>query len=285
MITAPTEKIGRHKLLEAVPVGEISQARLTKLFASSSDDATYLELVREIQKHGLQRPIGVSTKGELIFGRRRLRAVKQLGGTYIQCYVFDLQAIANLRGKKLESCKLLEATENAALAEALRPYFVGVGSRGAQDIAGGIVGLGGSTNCCYLNKVLRRSPREVCNAIDAGRMSVPQAYRHTDLSEQEQVDEAEGRLVMPVRGKAAQGSRTKAQTFTSSRTAKRKSEDCENAMAELDMIYTAIRDFKNKIAKTGGKFKHHQFDLEGCQKRLSLASTLIITTRNSIRGE
>ena len=109
------------------------------------------KLMKSISEVGLLQPIGVDALRRLVFGGRRLEAVKRLGWTLVPVKIVDCDALIAEHDEN-EMREAFRASERVAIAEAISLNLAGrVGKSGnvsgfeigdTRDIAAAKAGLG-----------------------------------------------------------------------------------------------------------------------------------------------
>jgi hypothetical protein len=166
-------------------------------------------LADSIARDGLAQPPGVRPDGSLIYGQRRLAAVKLLGWDHVDCMVWDVDHLAQLRLERGENdCREdLRPTEKHALAQSIkdatperrgnpklkpgnRPQLGG-GSKPekgqeTRDFAAQQAGLGSAREMGRIGAVVEKGTPELREALDDGHVKPSAAARIADLSEGKQ---------------------------------------------------------------------------------------------------
>ena len=160
-------------------------------------------LARSIESLGLLQPIGLDKDRQLIFGGRRLCAVRDvLKRDTIEARIFDLDALQAEHDEN-EYRLPLSVSERVAIARALKDQAGERRGRPAEEIvpnsaqfepgektsdaAAKSAGLGGRTTLAQAEKVVEQGTPELVAAMDAGDVSISAAANIAALEPEQQV--------------------------------------------------------------------------------------------------
>lgn len=173
------------------------------------------ELASSIKEFGLLQPIGITKEGyKLIFGERRLRAVKLNGDDVIDCHILDLKNILGAENAENEYRKNLTHTEKLALAEALEEEAAKIERRGRPAKEKSVqaahnnsetaeqrktrtkiaakAGFNSPDEMRRVKKVVKEGDEELVEAMDKGKIPVSTAAKiASNPNKKEQKEELE----------------------------------------------------------------------------------------------
>ena len=162
-------------------------------------------LAASIELCGLLQAIGVTGERELIFGERRLLALKQLGRKVIPARVIDIASIAQGEFHENEIRKDFTVSERVAIEETLRvdlrsgKILPPDGDKDRiKDEAARLAGFGNRETARQAKKVVDHGAPELVDAMDAGQVSISVAAKLADLPKKEQRE----RLILPTKAEA-----------------------------------------------------------------------------------
>lgn len=161
-------------------------------------------LAASIKELGLLQPIGIDSAYRLVFGERRLRAVKQLGMDKIKARFVNLDSL--LKGELAENelrkdftpserVAIGEAIESEVKAEADKRMKSGIenppenfpeGKGDARDLVAKATGFGNGKTYEQAKKVVQQAVPELVQAMDSGKASISAAALVAELPEPEQ---------------------------------------------------------------------------------------------------
>jgi hypothetical protein len=191
-------------MTKAVPTREIpvSQIRIGKRHRKDMGDVK--TLAQSIEEHGLLQPIGITEDMDLLFGERRLRAVKDiLKWRTIPARVLNLRSIATGEYEENEVRKAFTISERVAIAQTLEREFPERRGRPAKnrhrddafpdgrtdDWVAKKTGFGSRQSYRQAKKVIERGSPKLVLDVDMGRVLVSAAalLADTDLAEQDDI--------------------------------------------------------------------------------------------------
>ena len=160
------------------------------------------KLKHSIESLGLLQPIGIDCNRKLVFGGRRLEAVKQLGWKVISAKVIDCDALIAEHDEN-EMHKAFLVSEQVAIAEAiadrlgkrqgqrtdlstLRNISLSEDSGRTTDIAASKAGLGSGKTLEAAQVVIAKGAPELIDAMDANYVSIHAAKHIAELPKDEQ---------------------------------------------------------------------------------------------------
>ncbi|UBB15451.1 ParB/RepB/Spo0J family partition protein [Comamonas odontotermitis] len=162
-------------------------------------------LAASIEELGLLQPIGIDSAYRLVFGERRLRAVKQLGLDKIKARFVNLDSLLKGELAENEFRKDFTPSERVAIGEAIEREFAQRhgGDRKTEDQAGKFSGLneptgdtrdlvakatgfGNGKTYEQAKKVVQHAVPELVQAMDSGKASISAAALVAELPEPEQ---------------------------------------------------------------------------------------------------
>ena len=147
-------------------------------------------LAASIELCGMLQPIGVTKGRELIFGERRLLALKQLGRKLIPARVIDIASIAEGEFHENEIRKDFALSERVAIIETLERKPLGDQRRSQNfatvDDVAKRAGFGNRETARQAKKVVDQGVPELVEAMDSGQVSISAAAQLADLPKREQ---------------------------------------------------------------------------------------------------
>lgn len=181
------------------------------------DKGDLRSLADSIAQEGLLQPIGIAEDGGLVFGERRLLAVRDiLKRETIPARVVRVSSIVAGEYAENEIRKDFTPTERLAIAEAVRadignrqgqrtdkqlPQHVAeVAGQETRDIAAKKAGFGNRTTYQQARKVVEKAVEEVIAQMDSGQLSIRAA---ADIAEQPPERQKEIAAMLPAEQKQA----------------------------------------------------------------------------------
>jgi len=159
------------------------------------------KLKHSIESLGLLQPIGIDCNRKLVFGGRRLEAVKQLGWKVISAKVIDCDALIAEHDEN-EMHKAFLVSEQVAIAEAIAKKLgsrhgqrtdlstygnISISETGAtRDLAASKAGLGSGKTLEAAQVVIAKGAPELIDAMDANYVSIHAAKHIAELPKDEQ---------------------------------------------------------------------------------------------------
>lgn len=150
-------------------------------------------LAESIQAEGLLQPIGITADNQLVFGERRLRAVRDvLGWDRIECRVVDVSSI--VAGEPAEMRKDFTLMERVAIGRALEEE---IGERRGGDrsktdptrnIVAKAIGFGSGEQYARAKKVDTHGSAALKEAVDRGELDVTTAAKLAELPKSRQTE-------------------------------------------------------------------------------------------------
>lgn len=286
---------------EGFKVGIVPLDKIERLTPVRSDTTQGVDEIAEALNRGdrgghLRRPVGVIAGQkpgtfELIFGFRRVRAMRKLGHRDCKAVIFNVREIAE--GKYIpEDFSELTVVERFLLAEAVvRRHFSNyVGAHEGREIVPKLMNLGSRTVFRYALNAISTLDRRLLDKFDSGELSPTVAYDLSLLPPDEQAKIATGDMQIP--RYSERGSRSikkrkqeRADAITSRRSVSSKSKNCLTLLDQIDTIATAIRGLRGDMQKTTGDLGTHIIDLPELDKKLGLANTLLSQVRLFVKGQ
>lgn len=140
-------------------------------------------LAESIKSLGLLQPVGVTKDNRLVFGERRLQAVKLLGWEKIPARVIEIERIVDGEYAENEMRKDFTPSERVAITNSLKGFEHGGDRR--SDQAGNIpldtataakkAGLGNEWTYRQARKVVEQAAQEIIHKMDSGELSISAA--------------------------------------------------------------------------------------------------------------
>ena len=163
------------------------------------DMGSLIALADSIDAEGLLQPIGIDHDNRLIFGERRLRAVKEvLGWDRIACRVVNVSSIAAGEYHENEMRKDFTRSERVAILRTMdvkppgNPKQTNSQYIASSDEAARRVGLGNRETARLAAKVVDQGTPELVAAMDAGDVAPSVAAKIADLPKREQKTAVKG---------------------------------------------------------------------------------------------
>jgi DNA modification methylase len=174
---------------------KISDIHVSDRFRKDHGDLK--ELAQSIAELGLLQPIGVTPDNRLVFGERRLKAVRDiLGWETIPVLVIDIDSMLHGQYAENEHRKDFTISERVAIVNALRSYSHG-GDRKSDQVRNGDndsltlaearekVGFG-KDSFYRAEDVVERGIPELVDAMDSGKLSINAAHKLAQAESDEQ---------------------------------------------------------------------------------------------------
>ncbi len=159
-------------------------------------------LAASIEELGLLQPIGIDSAYRLVFGERRLRAVKQLGMDKIKARFVNLDSLLKGELAENEFRKDFTPSERVAIGEAIEREFAqrhGTNQHTKEevenfpppegktrDLVAKATGFGNGKTYEQAKKVVQQAVPELVQAMDCGKASISAAALVAELPEPEQ---------------------------------------------------------------------------------------------------
>jgi ParB family chromosome partitioning protein len=160
-------------------------------------------LAESIRVQGLLQPIGVTMGNELVFGERRLRAVKDiLNWSEVDVRIVDVTSLVEAEHDENELREAFRPSEKVAIGRAveaeigkrqgqrtdkeLPENFPEVGGRETRQVAADKAGFGNETTYRQAKAVVDGGVAELVEKMDAGEVSVSAAAEIASLPKDEQ---------------------------------------------------------------------------------------------------
>ena len=156
-------------------------------------------LARSIAEIGLLQPVGVDVHRRLVYGGRRLEAVKQLGWKTIDARVINCDALLAERDEN-DMRKEFTVTERLAIAQKIAETLEGRNHRPeksgnisllleagqTRDLAAKAAGIGSGKTLEAAQKVVKQGVPKLVEAMDEGAVSIHTAAAISTLPAHEQ---------------------------------------------------------------------------------------------------
>lgn len=191
--------------LKKLRVSEIKAGRRHR-----KDFGDLKSLAQSIKEEGLLQPVGVTADMKLVFGERRLRAVRDvLKRKTIIARIVDVSSIVAGEWTENEIRKDFSPSERVSIAKAIEkamPERRGKGKgqnvdglKGRSDeIAAKRAGFGNRQTYRHAQKVLENGSPKLILAMDQGRVSISAAalFADTDIEEQDAVLQLDEKAIL-----------------------------------------------------------------------------------------
>lgn len=218
-------------------------------------------LAKSIETVGLLQPIGVTQERRLVFGERRLRAVRKiLKQDTIDARVIKIESIADGEYAENEIREDFRPSERVAIARTIqaemgerrgRPSkkaenFPEIKGKETRDVAAERGGFGNATTYRQATKVVDEGAPGLIDAMDAGTVSVSDAAAATKLSKVEQkgavqlVEKGEAKTLK----QAVKAAKKKAKTAAETKAAKKANKDPD----QIRWMTAAVDQLPSKLA-------------------------------------
>lgn len=176
---------------------KISDIHISDRFRKDHGDLE--ELARSIAELGLLQPIGVTPDNRLVFGERRLKAVRDiLGWETIPATIIDIDLMLHGQYAENEHRKDFTISERVAIVNALRSFSHGGDRRSDQvrnseneslTLADATKKMDFGKDSFYrANEVTERGTPELVEAMDTGKLSINAAYELSKAAPEEQTE-------------------------------------------------------------------------------------------------
>lgn len=283
-------------------IGIVPLNQLERLVSVRGDTTQGIEELAEALANGdrsgqLRRPVGVivgqrADRFELIFGFRRVRAMRHLGYQDCKAVIFDVQEIG--RGKYVqEDFQTLTIVERHLLCDAvIRRYYADrVGLHEGAKLAIKQLGLGSRSSYGYGMRAIQDLDRRLLARFEAGEFPVSGAFAISQLPAEVQMRIASGEQPVPTytelrhRPSARlRKSRTDTKVSPAAARVTGKTQGCVTLLSQIDDVASGVRALRAAIQKTGGDLGTHRLDLPDLTRKLELAGTLLSQVRVFVKG-
>lgn len=174
---------------------KISDIQVSDRFRKDYGDLK--ELAQSITELGLLQPIGVTPDNRLVFGERRLKAVRDvLGWETVPALIIDIASMLHGQYAENEHRKDFTISERVAIVNALRSFSHGGDRRSDQVRNGDNDSLTladatgkmdfGKDSFYRANEVTERGTPELVEAMDTGKLSINAAHELSKATPEEQ---------------------------------------------------------------------------------------------------
>lgn len=180
----------------------VSLSRIQKNYSSDSNYVNQL-LLEGIKSNGLQNPIGIDEKNNLIFGKKRLCAYEALGKKTIPAWRLSLEDLLNNQYSKDELSKLFSISERVAIGLAVENFLGNrrghrtdlIVSQNVDEVKGrtdeliaDCLNFGNRQTYHQAKKIKQLGCSELVEAVDAKQISISNAAKLAKLTPSEQLD-------------------------------------------------------------------------------------------------
>jgi ParB-like chromosome segregation protein Spo0J len=163
-------------------------------------------LAESIRRLGLMQPVGITPDSELIFGQRRIEALKLLGHTTITARVLDINSIIEGEYDENEVRKDFTPSEKVAIARAIEKELEGRQGRPTakkvvsgtpfpegktRDLAAEKAGFGSGSSYERAKTVVDKGAPELVEAVDAGEVAIVPAAEFAKQDAEKQAAQIE----------------------------------------------------------------------------------------------
>lgn len=173
---------------------KISKIKIGSRFRKDMGDIQ--ELADSIQKQGLLQSIGVNEKNELIFGLRRIEAVKLLGWENIDAKVVNVTSLIEGEITENEVRKDFSLDEKVAIGKMIEQQLgerrggdrksnnfqnqsANIGTLKTRDIVAQKIGFGSHGNYEKAKIISEKANDEIKDKLNKNNISISQAYNET----------------------------------------------------------------------------------------------------------